>query len=180
MDDSLYELIKNIQNGDNEKFLDIIMRFEPLIDKLVRKLMHDEAKTDLIIAFIEMVKTINLNNFTPKDEGKIVNYINRVMKNKHVDFFRKYVQRHKEEIEINLDITLASEEFNIESNIFIEDLLYQLPRMQKIILKEKYIKDCSDIEIAEKLHISRQAVNKAKNAAIGKLRIYLETDFISV
>ncbi len=47
--------------------------------------------------------------------------------------------------------------------------------MQRTILEERYIKNYSDIEIANKLNISRQAVNKTKNKALENLRTYMNT-----
>lgn len=177
MCNSLYETISEIQNGDNEKIIDVINEFELTIKKFSIKLHYEEAETDLIIAFIEMIRSINLNKFDSDNKGAIVNYIYNTMKNKHVDLFRKHVQRRKEEVEINLDIIADTEEFNMESGIFMENLLSNLTNRERIIVKEKYIKDHSDIEIAEKLHITRQAVNKARNKALGKLRTYLGLNF---
>lgn len=177
MDSSLYETIKAIQSGDCEKIADVINIFRPTINKFSRKLKYEEAETDLIIAFIEMLKAMNLKKFDSNNEGAIVNYIYSTMKNKHVDLFRRYVKRQKEEFEINLDIIVNIEKYSIESGAFIEDLLNRLPEMQKMILKEKYIKDHTDIEIAEKLHITRQAVNKSKNRGLKTLREYLDINF---
>ncbi|MCY6355391.1 RNA polymerase sigma factor [Clostridium sp. ZS2-4] len=170
---SLYEIIENIQNGDTEKILDIINKFKPLIKKFSRKLIYEEAETDLTISFIEMIQTMNLNNFTSENEGKIINYINSVIRNKHIDLFRKYVLRRTEEVELNLDILIDYTNNSIEDSILIEDLLNRLPKIQKTVLKEKFIKDHSDIEISQKLNISRQAVNKTKNRALKTLRNYL-------
>ena len=41
------------------------------------------------------------------------------------------------------------------------------------MLVKKFIEGYSDIEIADNLHISRQAVNKMQNKALKILRIYL-------
>ncbi len=173
MNNSLYETIKKIQSGDTEKIVDIITRFDPTIKKYSKRLNYEEAETDLIIAFIEMLKAMNLNNFDKQNEGTLVNYIYNNIKNKHIDLFRKYIKNRKEEVEINLDIIEVIEDCNIEESIFIEDLLNKLPESQKIIIKEKYIKDHSDIQIAKALNKTRQAVNKTKNKALKTLRNYL-------
>ena len=83
-------------------------------------------------------------------------------------------------VEINLDIVEDRTDANMEENIFIEDLLNTLPEVQKTIIKEKYIKDHSDIEIAKKLNITRQAVNRSKNRAIENLKKYLCVNLMTV
>ena len=174
MNNSLYDTIESIQNGDTEKIIYIIGKFNPTIKKYSKRLKYEEAETDLIIDLIEMIQVINLSNFDKKNEGSLVKYIYNNIKNKHIDLFRKYVKSVKEEVEINLDIIETPENYNIEENIFIEDLLNKLPELQRKIIKEKYINDHSDAEIAKALNKTRQAVNKTKNKALKTLRNYLE------
>jgi RNA polymerase sigma factor (sigma-70 family) len=55
----------------------------------------------------------------------------------------------------------------------INKALEQLPEKQRNILKQIYIYGYNESEIARKLHISRQAVNKTKKKALENLKYYL-------
>lgn len=168
---SFVEIIEKIQGGNQEAFVEIIYKFEPTIKKFSRELNYEEAETDLIIALIEIVKGLKLNNLKSKNDGVIVNYIYNSLRIRKIDLFRKYVKGVKEEIELNLDIMENESIYQIEDGIFIKDLLNPLTDIQKNVVVEKFIKGYSDAEIATKLHISRQAVNKAKNKALKILKL---------
>lgn len=121
MDKTLIELIADIQNGDQDSLESIINKFKPIICKLARKLNYEEAETDLIIVFIQLVRFIKLENFMNISEGALVNYLYNSLKNKAVDLFRKYVLKKKEEVSISLDLSSCDED--VDSKLFINDLL---------------------------------------------------------
>ena len=60
--------------------------------------------------------------------------------------------------------------------LFIYELLSLLTLREKEIINLRYFKEYSDIEISQKLRISRQAVNKTKNRAITKMKKYMLVD----
>ncbi|WP_291579855.1 RNA polymerase sigma factor [Clostridium sp. UBA6640] len=175
MNESLFQLIENSQKGDKISLLLIIEKFSPSIKKFSRKLGYDGADTDLIISFIKTIKELKLTDINLENEGTLVNYLYNSIKFKYIDLMRKYLRMFKRETELNLEIIESKYTYEIEDNIYVEDLLRTLSRMQRIILEERYIKNYSDIEIANKLNISRQAVNKTKNKALENLRTYMNT-----
>lgn len=61
----------------------------------------------------------------------------------------------------------------IDYQITICSFLYQLPSEQKEILVLKYYYGYIEQEIGDKMHISRQAVNKQKNQALKKLKLFI-------
>ena len=65
-------------------------------------------------------------------------------------------------------------------NIIVFQLLNRLPKLQKKIIEDKFIKDLSEEEIAETLNISRQAVNRTKNRALKTLRSILNVESFSL
>jgi RNA polymerase sigma factor (sigma-70 family) len=178
MNDSLYETIEEAQHGDKEKLEIMINRFMRMINKFSRKLTYEEAKTDLIICFIETIQTLDLKKFDLYNEGAVVKYIHTIMKNKHIDLFRKYVQGRKETLEMNVEIEADKDTFTAEEKIFIEDLFNKLTNTQKMVLKARFIEGYSDAEIAQKMHITRQAVNKTKKRALNNLRKYLGVNLL--
>ena len=153
MNKPLFQLIESSQNGDKAALLLVIERFSPSIKKFSRKLGYDGADTDLIISFIKTIKELKLTNLNLENEGTLVNYLYNSIKFKYVDLMRKYLRMFKRETELNLEIIENKYTYEIEENIYVEDLLRTLSKMQRIILEEKYIKNYSDIEIANKLNI---------------------------
>lgn len=174
MGNSFGELIKNTKKGDDQSLIDIICKFKQTIKKFTRNLHYEEAETDLIIALIEIIKNIRLDNFKNKSDGAIVNYIYRSMENKKIDLFRKDVKGVREEVEINLDILEDEESYEYDDRLFIKSLLDTLTNIQKRVIVDKYIRGYSDNEIAIRMNILRQAVNRSKNRAIKSIRDYLE------
>lgn len=171
---SLYELIQLSQSGDRDALLEIINKFKPIIKKIVNKLDYEESETDLVILFIQMIQAMNLNKFTHLSEGALVNYIYKSLKNRSIDLFRKHTLKKVVELELNLD-TLKTE-VDLDTHIFVKELLDAdvLTSHQRLVLSQSYIYEYSDIEIAQILHISRQAVNKTRNRGIEALKTYLD------
>ncbi|MCT4687724.1 MAG: sigma-70 family RNA polymerase sigma factor, partial [Vallitalea sp.] len=66
---------------DKDSMYVLIKQFEPLIDKYSRLLNYEEARTDLIIAFIELIHKIPCLE-TPKN----ISYINKSIKNTYIRF----------------------------------------------------------------------------------------------
>ena len=55
-------------------------------------------------------------------------------------------------------------------DIFFNDIIKNLPLTQRKVIFYKYNNQMTDIEIASKLNISRQAVNKANRLGLMKLK----------
>ena len=180
MSKSMLLLILGAKNKNDEAFLKIINKFSYTIMKFSYQLGYDEAKTDLTIALIVLVKRMDLSKLCKKDDGTITNFIYKSLKNKRNDLFDKYVKKDIVEIELNTDIIPATNDYNVEEKIFIEKLLNILTELQRNVITKKFIYNYSEIEIAKELHISRQAVNKAKNRGIKNLKNYIEKQNLKV
>ncbi len=165
---SLYYQLKKGQEGNKEATKDIYLQFYPNIKKLSKNLNYEEGETDLTIAFLELIKTINLSKL-PTDDKSLIKFIYKSLKNKSTDLFRKNVVNRQDLLYLNLDI-LCDKEFNFNSNIFVSHLLSSLPPMQRTVLVRKFIQQYTDREISQILKISRQAVNKLKNRGLKNLR----------
>lgn len=166
----LYALLCNSQKGDENSTRDLFLDFYPTIKNLSKKIGYEEAETDLTISFLELIKKIDTEQFFYKDNKKIAKFINVFLKNKSVDFFRKYVLRQEEFVEINYDLLKDTSNLDFNSNIFVLELIEKLPLRQRQVIVKKFIFEFSDIEIAEQLQISRQAVNSIKRRALNRLK----------
>lgn len=175
MTKSMYLLIKDAQNKNDEAFLAIWDKFKYTIKKFSIQLEYCgyyEAETDLIIELIIIIRKINLDKFRKKGDGALINFIYNSLKNKKISLFNKSKQQISE-IELDTDIISAANNISIEDKILIKNLLNQLTKLQKTVIVKKFIYDYSEFEIANELHISRQAVNKAKNRGLKRLRKYI-------
>lgn len=176
MQDRICDLIINYKNGvDREKnILSIVDRFMPLIIKNAKQLSYmefDDVKQELIIAVILAVEKIE----TYECEGKCVNFIAIAIRNRYLELYRdaKKIKEHQ----ISMD-ELYHENDNCHQNSFEEvELLIDVKRKQKEwgILKYKIILGVlllhmSDKEIAEKLNVSRQYVNRCKKEILKKMK----------
>lgn len=170
----LYEQVIKSKSNDNEALMEIISRFRPLIRKFSRQLKYDYAETDLIIYLIEIVRNIDLDKLNPKNDQIIVSLIYKSLNNRKIDLFRKYVLNNKEEYELDPNLTQDKVYEENETKIIFRNALNSLSYIQRYIIVEKYFKGYSEAKIADRLNISRQAVNRAKNRALIRLRKLLD------
>lgn len=56
----LIDWIRSAQRDDEDAMLYLITRFEKLIRKYARKLQYEDAENDLILDFIELIKTLDV------------------------------------------------------------------------------------------------------------------------
>ena len=171
----IYNLVNDSKKGNKEDTLKLIKKFNPLIIKYSRKLNYDGAETDLIICLLEILNHIPIyNNPELQNDDRIVGYINTCIKHNYINLSKKDNLITNNEVELNTDILGEDSSFNnFEDYFFIYELLNNLPGFQKQIVKQIYIDNISESQLAKQLHISRQPVNRTKNRALNNLRTYL-------
>jgi RNA polymerase sigma factor (sigma-70 family) len=169
MNDDIYNMVKKAQEGEQDAFIEIFNKFDPAINKFSNQLSYPEAKSDLYIFIIELIRDLNLNKFNKINQGKLFNYIYNSIKNKKISLHRKNTRNSIDELPINLEVLPSTKNHGV-NNVLIDEAFEILTNHQKKILYKKYILGYSDTEIGEKLDISRQAVNQCQNRAIQKIR----------
>lgn len=101
-------------------------------------------------------------------------YIANSLKYKYIKLSKKYTNLYLNELEFKEKILNETNSFDIETHIMLNTFWDKLPSSQKKVLNELYINGYTVSEVAKKLHISRQAVNKTKNKGLNSLRKYLQ------
>lgn len=153
-------------------FMDILDFFNYKIKYLSYKLKYPEAYTDLIIYLYELIEKLDLNRFQCDED--LFKYIRTCLKNESINLYYKIkvpnelmVTSSQEKI-----IDLLNRDYFIDeySNIIFKNLIFLLKPNERRIIFLKFYLQLSDIEIAKKLHISRQAVNKSKRHALEFLK----------
>lgn len=176
MNTEMYDVIKLAQMNNKESMQSLIDKFMPIILKYEYKLRYVEARTDLIIEFIQLIDKMDLSKFDSEKEGTLVVYINKALFNRSINLFKKNIINGKQSSEICIDIIPdRGVEDNNFDNFLVREILSKeiITDKQKGILVNRYLRDKSDAEIACDLKISRQAVCENRTRAISKLREYL-------
>ncbi|NFN13441.1 RNA polymerase subunit sigma-24, partial [Clostridium botulinum] len=95
-----------------------------------------------------------------------------------INSYKKFITYNSDEELLNvLDKNTNNDEY---SNVVFKDLISSLKPKQKKIIFLKFYLQLSDVEIAERLKISRQAVNKSKRQALEFLKNILYREAIYV
>ncbi len=161
----IVELVKGAKT-DQQLLCQLIERFQPLINSYCKKLFfleRDDAKQELCMAIIESVKSIPYC----ETDGQCITYITNAMRFKYCFLCKKNIVKEKiedlyaEEIE-----EIYEEDYrSVELRCDYEKILSVVPeKQQKILLYA--LEGYSDCQIAEKMRMSRQYVNRIKKKLV--------------
>ena len=163
-----------IVKENKEMFNLMIDQFEPIIKKYTKLLCKDEAedvRAELIAALWEAVCSITFYN----DEGQVVSYLTRAIKNKYLELYRKSRKRNDKIIAVEEEELSNRAEFDraYENLITVDDMNRfggKLKGKKKEIFELIFCREYSDIEAAKELKISRQYVHRIKLSLIENIR----------
>ena len=169
----LRRLLDLAQENDKEAMQELIRRFHPLFRKYANKLEYEDAYEDIILWFIELVKSGKLSAL---QEEVIASYIQVSVCN----YFSKKIEKiihSKKEIIMSalseeycyiLEIKMSGED---PENFFLEMAIDEvLNEGEYRILQLVFIYGYSSAEIAGMSGRSRQAVNQQKKRALKKIK----------
>jgi len=157
--------------GEEEAILMLYNKFLPKIKKCSINLNYETAETDITIRFLEFIKNTNFDALISKCDGTVVNYINRFYINRFFDntFVNLLNSRSTHILFVYLDdensFIKSLPTYDDQSNLDIDYFSF-LTELQRKIIVYRYIYGYSSKEIAQKLKVSRQAVDRTKNRAI--------------
>jgi len=160
----LKTLLLEANNRDPEAMETLLKKFEPLLNKCAMQLDYYGAESDMTICFIEFVYSLKPEKVAPFSEGELVAFIKRAMNNKKIDLYRKH-KSNITEVPLEYDDEIPDEN-DFENAACIKAILDELTEKQREVVNAKYYGMYSDAEIAEKMKISRQAVNQLKRRAL--------------
>ncbi|MBE6804969.1 MAG: sigma-70 family RNA polymerase sigma factor [Ruminococcaceae bacterium] len=165
------KLIEEYQNHKTENFNLIYNEFYKLLLLYGSRIGDSDATQELSVFLVELLFKIDISKFKKDDSEDIKKYIAVCLRNEYYAILKRKHSRLNLYCELNCDIPEAEDD--IESELFIRQCLQQVNDTQRKILILRYLCDFSDSQIAEKLHISRQAVNKARNKGLETLKNFL-------
>lgn len=169
----LKDLIDSLPNDD--AYMKLIDMFDKLLKKYAKLLSFDDAYEELRLFFIELVLQIKNRGIHTSNDGYIVSYISKSVRNQYIALSKK--QRITKE---NMFSEISEEQlFYVEelaATTDSEDISDYFPQntpltsREKTILRKIFVEEYSVEEVAQILGISRQAVNQAKRRALTKIR----------
>ena len=156
-----------IKEPNKDNILLLIEKFKPLLNKYARLLNYEDAYQDLVVFFIAMIKEFP----SIENEGKIVNYIGKCVRNEYIRLGIK--RRRIISLEVELNDNEVGESIDIDVLIDLYNALDRLSERQKFIVIENVVNSKSDCMIGKELGLSRKTVNGDKIKAMYKLKKFL-------
>lgn len=173
MEKKLNELIEEYRKGDDNQFLLITERFNPVIFKYARLLYKDEREdtvSELELSLLEAIHKIEYFS----NEGQCFIFLNNALKNRFLELYRISKKKFDHEQQFDRDYDLCSAYNEYIDTELKEDLKRYLSGYndkQRKILFSIFIEGKSNTEVALEQHVSRQYTNRIKNKLCQEIRI---------
>ena len=168
---NLSQLIKKAQK-ETKNMEELINKFSPLIWHFASRLPYDrqDATQDMVLSFLQIIHAIQLDELYEQNDLVLLAYLKKAMSNHYINLLGKYSKTSNQLLSLeDQDIQIAIEN-DFEMEIEIRRLTEHLSEIQRQVISLKYWYGYSEVDIAQMLHITRQAVNRTKNRAINELR----------
>ncbi len=165
----LKRLIFQMRNQDMSVFVTIFNEFKRLIFFYANKSKVEDSEQELILFFIELLYDIPLEKFSNNEGDSLSRYIAVSIRNKYIAMAKLYNKTESKLERIDSKILFSQDN---REDLLLSDALESLSYKQRVVIVYKYIYCYRDVEIAELLGITRQAVNRINLRAIEKLRNY--------
>jgi len=170
MEKKMLETLQKAKCGNKDALMELIEKFKPIIRKYSRKLRYDTAESDLVIELIKIIKIIPIDRESLNNDNEFVSYIAAAIR---YEYYKLRKQNSYQEIPLNDFIVIDCRQIDHDLRICINQLVDKLPSKEKFIINSIFFYGYSEAELAKKLDISRQAVNKTKNNALRKLLTFI-------
>ena len=165
----IYLLVEEFKKGDKNKFLDILLKFDPLLNKLQRNSCYEDMKNELTLFLFILLDKIPIELVR-----YIISYIAKSIKYQYIHINKIHQNKNNNTLYLNEDV------FNIGytedlSNIILNDIIKSLTIKEQNVIKNIYLNNKSESEVGRKLGVSRQAIHKTHVRALNKIKkIYLK------
>ena len=176
---NLERLIRLAQENDENAMLEIIGKFQPLINKYFKKSYYNEdMKNELILKLIEVVKIeLKQNNLLNRNEGSLVNYIVASLYHQYLAISDKTDKKSKFEFSREDDIIIKLIDFhksysdkNIEKFILYDSFREILTEREFYCLYFIEYMGYTAEDLAVIWGVTRQACNQCKKRAHDKIK----------
>lgn len=170
----LKPLIQRIKNQDMTAFPLVFDEFKKLISFYGAKLHYEDAASELTLFFIELLYDVRLSKFPDDASDELQRYLAVSIKNKYIALSVAKSKNYRFENDFYEECCGHTEQF--DDRFWFVQGIGKLNDAQKMIIVYHFVYGYSITEIAERLNVTRQAVNKTKNQALAILREALTRD----
>lgn len=134
------DLIAQSQTGSNDATLVLIEKFNPLLRKYAYKLFYDDAYSDLLVDFIELLHNIQLDHLRDISEGSLVPYICTSVRSSYIKRSIAINKLHNLMLysDLNDDKLYCIEAASAVSDTYFK---YELPDVDQILTKSESSND---------------------------------------
>ncbi len=167
----IIELIKELPS--EQAVLKLIAKFDKLLHKYANQARIEDSYEELRLFFIELLFQIKDRGICSENDGQVVNYINKALRNKSFQLNREgdnvnyiLMSDMSDEQLIYVDQKMATEDYGTVAEFFSDSLSKREQQILYLIYEQGY----SIAEIADLFKVSRQAINQAKKRAIEKIK----------
>ena len=149
MMNELYVSIQQAQK-DPSQMEALIEKFHPLILKYARhlnKTERDDAIQDMIVAFILIIKKMDLNNFPQEASEKyLLSYIQKAMYTRFLDLSKRQTQIITMDIDDLVYVERVDDALSPSEMVELREMLTGLTALQRKVLVIRYLYGYSDME----------------------------------
>jgi hypothetical protein len=131
--ESIVTLVKKAKSYNKNSMESLLIKFDPTINTLSKKLGYDCTKTDLTIFFAKIIYSIQLANIFNLSDGALVNYIRKSLCREYYRLNKIYI--FTEFKMLNKFSELSDSYLPIENKIFLGELV----SLNIITNKQKYV-----------------------------------------
>lgn len=161
----------NVIQSDIEYYLEM---FRPLVKKYSRMLAYEDAEQEIILKLIELRNNEVLRNKNFSNR-QIVAYVSKAMKNEYIRLSKKNNLTREHEIFTESN-PIESCEVEFLDNYLFNELICNLSKKSQTILTDIFVNQLSEVEIASKLGVTKQAVSNMKRRSLKKLKEKFDLD----
>lgn len=162
---------------DKNYFKILMDKMDPLINKYIRLLYKDDKediRAEMYLALWEAVVKISYY----ESDGQIINFLNTSLRNRFLELYKSSKQHYAHEIyvdemeDLGVDNSFHEDGFNDviikeDCNNFIEKYYGTKKRIVYMML----IESLTDSEIAQKMQMSRQYINRIRRCVRNALEV---------
>lgn len=163
-------VIGEIKEGNMVNFQRLYQYFEGLIYHFKRKSDFEDAAEELTLFLIETLYSIDTEKFLFDDSLAICRYIAVCLRNRYILLSKKQQRERAKFTYLNENM---GSDFRI-GNLDLKEAVSLLSEKQKETVMLRYIYGFSDVEIADMLSVSRQAVNRLNRRGLNILKNYFK------
>lgn len=173
----LFNLIIHYQQGEDFCMEEILCILSPSLNYIKKKFNNIEIYDELFCSVPFIISNFNADVISNYSFDHAVNYLKKSIINKGFSIAKRLKNEndricYNSEI-LNVKTNDISQSCYIDSDIEFLDLIKNLSNKEQFVIKSYFKDQETVVSISEKLHISRQGVNKIKNNALNKLKYEL-------